>query len=200
MTSFPPANELCNYANDIVQIQTLSCKNDKICFRTSATPNRFVPQNEENAMSANALSSVIDRNSAPYGALLLRVSLGTMWIAHALMKVILFTVPGFGGFLAQQGFPAALAGPVIAAELAIGALLIVGLYARHVALLSVPVMAAAMSVHLGNGWVFSAAGGGWEYPAFLIVASLVQWLVGDGAYALRSRPLLFVGNNAVAGR
>jgi putative oxidoreductase len=153
------------------------------------------------AMSVNALSSVssaIDRASAPYGALLLRVALGTMWIAHALMKVILFTVPGFAGFLAQQGFPAALAGPVIAAELAIGALLIVGLYARHVALLSVPVMAAAMSVHLGNGWVFSAAGGGWEYPAFLIVASLTQWLVGDGAYALRSRPLLFVGNNAAA--
>jgi putative oxidoreductase len=46
--------------------------------------------------------------------------------------------------------------------------------------------------------VFSAQGGGWEYPAFLIVASLVQWLVGDGAYALRSRPLLFVGTDAVA--
>jgi len=154
-------------------------------------------------MSANALSSVssaIDRNSAPYGALLLRVALGVMWIAHALLKVIVFSVAGFAGFLAQQGFPAALAGPVIAAEIAIGVLLIVGLYARHVALLSVPVMAAAMSVHLANGWVFSAAGGGWEYPAFLIVASLVQWLVGDGAYALRSRPLLFVGNGAVASR
>jgi putative oxidoreductase len=32
--------------------------------------------------------------------------------------------------------------------------------------------------------VFSAANGGWEYPAFLMVASLAQILLGDGAYAL----------------
>jgi putative oxidoreductase len=39
-------------------------------------------------------------------------------------------------------------------------------------------------VHAGNGWVFTAPNGGWEYPAFLIVASVVQFLLGDGAYAL----------------
>jgi putative oxidoreductase len=39
-------------------------------------------------------------------------------------------------------------------------------------------------VHLPNGWVFSAPNGGWEYPAFLIVASVVQALVGAGAYAV----------------
>lgn len=32
-----------------------------------------------------------------------------------------------------------------------------------------------------------ATGGGWEYPAFLIAASLAQALAGDGAYALRLR-------------
>jgi putative oxidoreductase len=46
-------------------------------------------------------------------------------------------------------------------------------------------MVAATSVHIGNGWVFTSPGGGWEYPVFLTVASLVVWLVGDGALALR---------------
>jgi len=39
-------------------------------------------------------------------------------------------------------------------------------------------------VYLPNGWVFSAQGGGWEYPVFLALAAVVQALLGDGAYAL----------------
>ena len=74
-----------------------------------------------------------------------------------------------------------------------GVLILTGVYARHVALILIPVMAAASTVHIANGWVFSNAGGGWEYPAFLIVASFALWLLGDGAFALRSRPLWFVG-------
>ena len=53
-------------------------------------------------------------------------------------------------------------------------------------------------MHLGNGWVFSNTGGGWEYPAFLIVASFALWLLGDGAFALRSRPLWFAGQQRAA--
>jgi putative oxidoreductase len=141
---------------------------------------------------------MIDKNSAPYGVFLLRVALGAMWISHALMKYLVFTVPGFAGYLGSVGFPAALAGPVILIELIGGLLILLGVYARHVALLLIPVMAAAASVHIANGWVFSATGGGWEYPAFLIVVSFALWLIGDGAYALRSRPLLFVGRPATA--
>ena len=47
-----------------------------------------------------------------------------------------------------------------------------------------PVLAGALWVHAGNGWVFSAANGGWEYPLFLIVVSFVVALLGDGRYAL----------------
>ncbi len=138
-------------------------------------------------------NSSLDPSTAPYGVFVLRAALGVMWIAHALMKYIMFTVAGFGGFLAKVGFPSELAGPVILVELVGGILILAGVYARHVALLLIPVMAAASSVHLANGWVFSNAGGGWEYPAFLIVASFALWLLGDGAFALRSRPLWFVG-------
>ena len=138
-------------------------------------------------------SPAVDAASAPYGVFVLRAALGTMWIAHALMKYVLFTIAGFGGFLAKVGFPAELAWPVFLAELIGGVLILTGVYARHVALLLIPVMAAASSAHISNGWIFSNAGGGWEYPAFLIVASFALWLLGDGAFALRSRPLWFVG-------
>jgi putative oxidoreductase len=127
----------------------------------------------------------IDPTTAPYAALVLRVSLGIMFIAHALLKVFVFTLPGTVGFFESVGFPGWLAYVTIAAELLGGALLILGIYARWVALALVPILLGALQVHLGNGWVFSAEGGGWEYPAFLAAASLVQALLGDGAYALR---------------
>jgi len=127
----------------------------------------------------------IDLTTAPYAALVLRVSLGIMFVAHALLKVFVFTLPGTVGFFESVGFPGWLAYVTIAAELIGGALLILGVYARWVALALVPILLGALQVHLGNGWVFSAEGGGWEYPAFLAAASLVQALLGDGAYALR---------------
>lgn len=138
-------------------------------------------------------SAAIDGRTAPYGIFVLRVALGAMWISHALLKYLVFTIAGFGGFLAKIGYPAELAWPVFLAEFVGGLLIVAGFYARHVALALVPVMATAMLVHVPNGWVFSAQGGGWEYPAFLIVSSVALWLLGDGAFALRSRPLLFVG-------
>ena len=120
-----------------------------------------------------------------YGATLLRASLGTMWIAHALLKLLVFTLPGTAQFFASVGYPAFLAYPVFALELLGGAALVLGFYGRQVALALVPVMAAAALVHVPNGWVFTSQGGGWEYPVFLIVASIASWLIGDGALALR---------------
>ena len=123
-------------------------------------------------------------SSANYGALLLRASLGVMWIAHALLKLFVFTLPGTAQFFESIGFPGFLAYPVFAAELAGGACLLLGVYARQVALALVPVMAVAASVHLHNGWVHTSAGGGWEYPVFLVAASIALWLLGDGALSL----------------
>ena len=54
--------------------------------------------------------------------------------------------------------------------------------ARAAALAEIP---RATWAHLGNGWVFSAANGGWEYPAFLALATVVQALLGSGAYSLK---------------
>lgn len=129
-------------------------------------------------------------SSYQYGTTLLRVSLGVMWIAHALLKWFVFTLPGTAQFFASVGLPGLLAYPVFAAELLGGIALVFGLYARQVSLALVPIMAAAAWVHFPNGWVHTSAGGGWEYPVFLTVASLALWLIGDGALALRRSELL----------
>jgi putative oxidoreductase len=125
-------------------------------------------------------------SSADYAANLLRLSLGSMWIAHALLKFFVFTLPGTAQYFVSIGYPGFLAYPVFLAELSGGTAIIFGLYARQVALALVPVMAVAASVHIPNGWVHTSPGGGWEYPVFLIVASIALWLLGDGTYTLRS--------------
>lgn len=123
-------------------------------------------------------------SAAPYGVTLLRVSLGVMWVAHALLKLVVFTLPGTAQFFDSQGIPGVLAYPVFVTELLGGLALVLGVYARQAALALVPIMAVAAWVHIPNGWVHTSAGGGWEYPAFLIMASLAQWLLGDGAFAI----------------
>ena len=128
--------------------------------------------------------------TAPFGITLLRLSLGVMWISHALLKWFVFTLPGTAQFFASVGYPGFLAYPVFAAELLGGLALVLGIYARQVALALVPIMAAAAWVHLPNGWVFTSPNGGWEYPVFLIVASVALWLLGDGALAVRRSPVL----------
>lgn len=125
-------------------------------------------------------------NDAPaYGVALLRISLGVMWVAHALLKLLVFTLPGTVAYFASIGLPGVLAYPVLAAELAGGALLILGVYARQVSLALMPILAVAAWVHLPNGWAHTSPNGGWEYPVFLMVASAALWLLGDGALVLR---------------
>lgn len=127
---------------------------------------------------------MIDTKTAPYAALLLRVALGIMFIAHGLLKVLVFTLPGTVGFFESVGLPGFLAYVTTFAEILGGAALILGFQVRWVALALVPVLLGATWVHAGNGWLFTAPKGGWEYPAFLTVAAVVQALIGAGAYAL----------------
>ena len=123
--------------------------------------------------------------SAAYGVALLRISLGIMWIAHALLKWFVFTLPGTAEYFNSVGFPGWAAYPVFATELIGGLALMLGVYARQVAIALVPIMAGAAWVHIPNGWAHTSNGGGWEYPVFLISASVTLWLLGDGAHALR---------------
>ena len=131
-----------------------------------------------------------ETKNAAHAALLLRVSLGMLFIAHGLLKVLVFTIPGTVGYFQSIGYPGFFAYLVIAAELAGGTLLILGFYARYAALALIPILIGATLQHAGNGWLFSNAKGGWEFPAFWTVTLLVQALLGNGAYALNP-PSLF---------
>ena len=124
-------------------------------------------------------------NNTDYAALMLRIALGVMFIAHGLLKVLVFTLPGTVGFFESVGFPGWMAYLVILAEIGGGVLLLAGLGVRIVSLTLVPVLLGAAYVHFGNGWVFSNANGGWEYPVFLTITAIVQSLLGPGKFALR---------------
>lgn len=132
-------------------------------------------------------------SSTQLGITVLRFSLGVMWIAHALLKLFVFTLPGTVQYFVSIGFPGFLAYPVFAAELLGGIALMLGVYARQAALALVPVMAVATWVHVPNGWVHTSVGGGWEYPAFLVAASIALWLLGDGTATIKRSSLLVPG-------
>jgi putative oxidoreductase len=129
----------------------------------------------------------IDPSTAPYAALLLRLTLGVVFIAHALVKLFVLTLPGTAAFFVQHGFPGWTAYAVFVAELLGGIALVAGVYARVIAIALVPVMLGAFTVHWPNGWYFGAPNGGWEYIAVLIAALLVQAALGDGPFALARR-------------
>lgn len=125
-----------------------------------------------------------DTQTAAYGAFVLRITLGVMFIAHALLKLLVFTLPGTAQFFVSLGLPGVMGYAVFAAELLGGVLLVLGVGTRYVAVALMPVLLGATWVHFGNGWLFTAQGGGWEYPAFMSAAAFAQALLGDGALAL----------------
>ena len=118
-------------------------------------------------------------------ALLLRVTMGIGFIAHAYLKYAIFTPAGTVQYFQSLGLPGPLAYVVMAAEFFGGIALILGLWTRWVSLALLPIMLGAIFAHAGNGFFFTAANGGWEFPAFWAVALAVQALIGGGALALK---------------
>ena len=128
---------------------------------------------------------MIDTRTSPYAALLLRISLGGLFLVHAALKLFVFTPAGTAQFFASVGVPGPLAYITISAEALGGLALILGFQTRLVALALTPVLLGAIAtVHGPAGFFFDNAHGGWEYPAFWTAAMVVQALLGDGAYAL----------------
>lgn len=125
-----------------------------------------------------------DRMNA-YAALVLRIASGALFLAHGLLKIFVFTLPGTAQFFGSLGYPAALAYAVVAAEVVGGLLLLAGALYRTTSLVLIPVLVGALLVHLPNGWLFSAPKGGWEFPALWIAVLAAQALLGPGPFALR---------------
>jgi putative oxidoreductase len=134
---------------------------------------------------------MIDPRTAPYAALLLRLGMGVLFLAHDALKVFVFGPAGTIRFFGGLGLPPAVAWLAIVLELVAGVALILGVWTRVVALVMIPhLLATIWFVHGSKGWLFSAPGGGWEFPAFWALALLALALLGDGAHALVRSPSL----------
>ena len=133
---------------------------------------------------------MIDTRTAPYAILLLRLALGALFLAHAGLKIFVFTPAGTAAFFTSLGLPGGLAYVTIVWEV-LGALaLILGVWPRIVAAAMIPVLLGAIaSVHAAAGFWFTNANGGWEYPAFWALTLAVVALAGDGAGTLKPSPL-----------
>ena len=129
---------------------------------------------------------MIDMRTAPYAALILRLTLGVLFLAHAGLKLIVFTPSGTAQFFGSLGLPPALAYVTIAWELVGAAALILGVWPRIAAIALIPILLGAIfTVHGPAGFFFTSPNGGWEFPALWIVGLIAVATIGDGAFALR---------------
>jgi putative oxidoreductase len=135
-------------------------------------------------MNQNLVQPHSHSQSHDIGALGLRLSLGSILLAHGLMKLLVFGVAGTVGFFASLGLPAIVAQLTIFGEVAGGLAILLGVFTRLAAILSLPILLGAVWAHAGNGWVFSNAGGGWEFPVLLVVLAGLVATQGAGSYAL----------------
>lgn len=129
----------------------------------------------------------MENTTSQWAALIMRLSLGAMFLAHGLLKVFVFTLPGTAAFFESIGFPGWTAYVVGPAEVLAGIALIVGFKTRLVSIATLPILVGAVVPHWANGWLFSAPNGGWEYPAFLIAATISLALLGSGKFAIDNK-------------
>jgi putative oxidoreductase len=132
---------------------------------------------------------MIDAKTGPYAALLLRVSMGILFLLHGVyLKAFVFGMSNAGKYFASLGLPEWFVWPVMLYETIGGLALIFGVYARWVALfLGIHLLFATyFGGHFDNGWAFSNKDGGYEYPVFWAIACFALALLGDGAHALKS--------------
>jgi putative oxidoreductase len=112
--------------------------------------------------------------------LILRVALGLMYLAHGATKLFVFTPAGTAKYFASLGLPGFVGYLAILGELGGAALLLTGFKARWAALALTPLLLGTIAlVHGANGWMFTNPGGGWEYSAFLIAASLALFFQAE---------------------
>lgn len=132
---------------------------------------------------------MIDASTAPYAALLLRIGLGLLFLAHGNLQIRVYGLPTEAKYFRSIGLPGHLVYLTAAMQLAGGIARVTGVYARFAALLLLPIIVGTIvTVHASKGWLFTNKDGGWEYPAFLGsraagAISLGRWGVGVAGIA-----------------
>jgi putative oxidoreductase len=135
------------------------------------------------------------RNSAvgsrDYGALLLRLLLGALFIVHLYWKLVLLPggVTAWWQGLVAAGYAGVVPAYVLSAEILGALLLIPGVLTRLVAAYAIPMMAGAAQFWLvRKGFYFTKAGA--ELPLVWSALLGIQIVLGDGAFALVASPRL----------
>jgi putative oxidoreductase len=122
-----------------------------------------------------------------YGALILRVALGVVFIMHAYRLLFVWGPMDLVSFQRAYGLPF----PVVTFWYAVlafglgGVFLILGVLVRWVALLILPLLAVAALVVHGRQGFFMDRGGGFELAMVLLMATLAQACLGPGAFTLK---------------
>ena len=125
---------------------------------------------------------------AAYGATLLRLILGIVYIMHAYLAAVVFGPAGMIAYQTKNGVPFAEVSTwyLILAHGLGGICLVLGLLTRWAALANVPVMLGAVAfVHLKNGFWAHSNPSGYEYALVLLAVSLAVAMIGGGALALK---------------
>lgn len=130
--------------------------------------------------------NTINRNHKAVDAALaiVRVATAIIFIAHGWQKVFQYGIAGVTQGFTQMGIPLpGISAPLVAGlELVGGALLLVGLLARPIAmLLAIDMLGAMFLVHFKNGFFLP---NGFEFTFILLATSLAVVLAGAGAYSL----------------
>ena len=123
---------------------------------------------------------------ASYGATLLRLILGVVYVMHAYLALV---IRGPATTISDQirygvPFPEIATWYLILAHGLGGISLVLGIYTRWAALVNLPAMLGALVfVHLKKGfWAFE---GGYEYVLVLLVATVEVAMIGGGALSLK---------------
>jgi putative oxidoreductase len=126
---------------------------------------------------------------ASYGAMLLRLILGIVYVMHAYLALVVLGPSGMIAYQAKAGvpFPELATWYLILAHGLGGIFLVLGIYTRWAALANVPAMLGALVfVHLKNGfWAHQTPDTGYEYVLVLLVATLSAAMIGGGALSLK---------------
>jgi putative oxidoreductase len=132
---------------------------------------------------------MIDQRTAPYGTLLLRITIGGLFILHLFWKFAIFGVDKWWTGLEQAGYPGWVLAYTVSGEFVGAVLITLGICTRWASLYALPLMIGATQFWAARkGFYFTGAG--FELPLVWSLLLIAQALLGDGAYALRPGELL----------